>query len=658
MPHFFRRAFPLIALALLLAALAWAMSFGTLPPADFTFHNGDEAETIDPALATGQPENRIINGLFEGLLRNLPEPGWEQIAAAGRTVPLKAQAGISERYEISDDGKTYTFHIRRDAKWTDGTEMTAQDFAWSWMRMLHPETASRYAYQLHYVVGAKAYNLAEVEPGGRVEVELSNRPPQPNPLQPFPRGEILRGVLQSIHRPPEPALPESASDKQKEDANAEWKAVWLYCVQHSGHERWFSKQPDAAKMVLAALRPSAPQQIAGRIEKCLHVLPDFEATVGVRAENPHKLVVTLKHRTPYFQELVAFYPLYAVNRACVEKHGSPDWTRPENIVTNGAFKLQFRRIRDRIRVVKNPDYWDAQGVQLESVDYLAMKSETTGLNMYLNGQIDWAPYVPQSTIPILSDPQGEFTGQYYSAPMLTVYFYRINVTRPELQDKRVRQALNLAINKQVICDLMTRAGEVPATALVPPGIAGYESPPGPGYNVERARQLLADAGYAGGRGLPTIEILYNDLDAHRTIAETIQQMWRNDLGVAAELRGLEWGVYLNSQHNLDYEVSRAGWIADYADPNTFLDLFVTGGENNQTGWSKPRYDELIQQAAQEPDAARRMQILRDAEAILLDEQPIIPIYFYVSKHLVQRHVKGFFSTVNDEHPLKLLRIEK
>jgi oligopeptide transport system substrate-binding protein len=655
MPHFFRRAFPLIALAGLLAALAWAMSFGTLPPADFTFHNGDEAETIDPARATGQPENRIINGLFDGLLRKMPPANWESLAGREKNVPLTPQPALAERFELSPDGKTYTFHMRRGAKWTDGAPVTAEDFAWSWMRMLHPETGSRYAYQLHYVAGAKAYNLALVEPGGRVEIELPDRR---DPIQPFPRGTIVRGIATAIHKPPAPQPKPSATDEEKADAEIEWKKTWIFVVDAAGAQRWFAKEPAAARRALALITPSLDPAAAQRIERCLHVLPDFEATVGIKAEAPDRLVVTLASPASYFTDLVAYYPLYAVQRACVEKHGTPDWTRAENIVTSGAFRLQFRRIRDRLRVVKNPHYWDAGNVHLNSVDYLAMKSETTGLNMYLNGQIDWAPYVPLSTIPILKDPEGPFADQYHSAPILTVYFYRVNVTRPELADKRVRQALNLAIDKRLICELVTGAGEVPAATYVPPGLAGYESARGRGYDRKAARQLLEDAGYPGGRGLPAIEILYNDLDAHRTIAEAIQQMWRSDLGVAVELRGLEWGVYLQSQHKLDYEISRAGWIADYPDPNTFLDLFVTGGENNQTGWSNAQYDELIRNAATEPDPQRRMEILRQAEEILLDELPIIPMYFYVSKHLVRTRVKGFFNTVQDEHPLQLLRIEK
>jgi oligopeptide transport system substrate-binding protein len=337
----------------------------------------------------------------------------------------------------------------------------------------------------------------------------------------------------------------------------------------------------------------------------------------------------------------------------VETHGTPNWTRPENIVTNGAFTLQFRRIRDRIRMVRNERYWDKDRVKLNVVDALAIKGETTSLNMYLNGQIDWSTQLPVSTIPKLRE---DFADQFRYGPELTAYFYRLNVTRPELKDPRVRRALAMAIDKAAITERVTRAGETPATNLCPPGMTGYTPPAGAKFDPAGAKKLLAEAGFPDGRGLPTIEILYNDLDAHRTIAETIQQMWKENLGISTELRGLEWGVYLDSTHKLDYDVARAGWIADYSDPYTFLDMFQTGNENNQTGWSNKRYDALIALAAAEPDAVKRMSHLHEAETILLDEQPIIPIYFRVSKNLVNKRVKGFFNNVQDEHPLKWIEV--
>ncbi|MCI0358403.1 MAG: peptide ABC transporter substrate-binding protein [Planctomycetaceae bacterium] len=649
MPHFLRRAFPVLAVGLLAAALAWAVSFGTLPPADFSFDNGTDVETIDPAMSTGQPENRVINGMFEGLLRNMPEPGWEKKYAPNDNVPMTAMPAMAESYTVSDDGRVYTFTMRPTARWSNEDPVTAEHFRWSWRRTLHPETGSKYAYQLHYIVGAKEYNQAIVKEGDSVEVELADRRDE---FQPFPSGTIVCGRLVSLHKPPEPVIPQGTDDDRKSRIMSDWKRKWVYVAEIGGARRCFAKNPTGARQAARTMSPAPPPLY--KLEACMQVLMDFDETVGVKAEG-NKLIVTLSSRTPFFTDLVAFYPLYPVHPPTIEAFGSPNWTRAENIVSNGPFKLQFRRIRDRIRMVKNEHYWDAENVKLYVIDALAVKGATTSLNMFLDGQVDWSTQMPVSTIPTLKQ---DYAQQFRFGPELTTYFYRINITRSELSDKRVRRALAMAINKKSICENVSRAGESPATSLCPPGMAGYVGPPGAGYDVAQAQRLLAEAGYPGGRGLPTIEILYNTDDAHRTIAETIQQMWKENLGVDAELRGLEWGVYLDSQHTLDYDTCRAGWVADYSDPNTFLDMFVTGGDNNQTGWSNARYDELIRQAASESDAARRMSLFHEAETILLDEQPIIPIYFRVSKHLVQQHVKGFFNSVMDEHPLKLIEIVK
>jgi oligopeptide transport system substrate-binding protein len=346
-----------------------------------------------------------------------------------------------------------------------------------------------------------------------------------------------------------------------------------------------------------------------------------------------------------------------VNRACVEKYGVPNWTKPENIVSNGAYTLESRRIRDRIRLVKNPDYWNAENVQIETIDALAVNSLTTALNMYVTGQVDWIIKFPNKLVPIIESHDKLSDDYNNNAPMFTTYFYRINVTRPPGDNKLVRQALNLALNKREICQAITRGGEVPARSLVPP-IAGYEAPLCDDYDVGRARELLAEAGYPGGRGMPPVEIMFNTAESHRTIAEKIQSDWKTNLGIDVELKQQEWGVYLASVRALDYWIVRAGWIADYADPNTFLDMFVTGGENNQTGWANEQYDELIARAAEQVDLVERAKTLAAAEAILMDELPIIPIYFYVSTNLVRPYVKNFYANAQDIHPLPTLRVDQ
>jgi oligopeptide transport system substrate-binding protein len=617
-----RNLYAAFMVVLFATAVVWAMMRGRLPPADFTFVNGTEIKSIDPAITTGVPDGRIIGALFEGLYRQHPDT-------------LEPLPALAERYELSEDKKTYTFYIRRGCKWSDGTSLDAHDVAWSWMRFAHPETASQYAYQLtSYVELTEQYNSATVNVGDPVEVELADRPDHPaGKRQLFPRGTIVLGVLRGIDKPPEPRFADGIDEKKKIDKIAEWKRQWVYTVEVDGKQRKFSKDKlDGA-------------------EQCEYVLLDFNKC-GITVVDDHTLKVRLKNPTPYFLQLMSFYPLYPVNRACIEKYGVPNWTKPGNMVVSGGYKIEFRRIRDRIRLVKNPNYWNADSVQLETIDALAVNSSTTGLNMYLTGAADWITDVPAAVIPDLKDDP-----QYSSSPMLTTEFYRLNVTRPPLTDRRVRLALNMAINKTEIVERITRAGQVPARSLVPP-IHGYTDALCPPYDVERAKELLAEAGFPGGKGLPPVEILYNTLDDHRTLAEKIMSDWKQ-IGVDVELKNQEWGVYLDAQRSMQYTVARAGWVADYADPNTFLDMFVTDGPNNETGWSNARYDEIILKLApEELNREKRMELLHEAEQILMDDQVIIPIYFKVSKNMVRPEVRGFHANVLDQHPLVFLSIER
>ena len=222
----------------------------------------------------------------------------------------------------------------------------------------------------------------------------------------------------------------------------------------------------------------------------------------------------------------------------------------------------------------------------------------------------------------------------------------------------IRQALNQAINKREICEKVLQAGQQPARSMVPPGLAGYELAECGEYDVENARRLLAEAGYPGGSGLPLIEVLYNSSQAHQQIAETIGEYWQRNLGVKVRLRSLEWGSFLSTTQKLEYQIARAGWIGDYPDPNTFLDLFISGGPQNETGWSSKDYDRLIEAAQNEENPRQRLQLLHDAEAILMDELPIIPIYSYVSVNLVNPRIKGFYSNAQDLHPLTDIYIDE
>lgn len=536
--RFSRQALPLLLLAGVFAAAVYATRGARLEPADFVFNNGTELQTLDPATVTGVPEGRAIRMVYEGLLVSHPET-------------LEPLPGMAETWEVSEDGLTYTFHLRKNAKWTDGSLVTADDFLFSLERFLNPKTAAQYAYMLWYVKGAKAYTT-EVENGG-------------------------------------------------------------------------------------------PKN-------------DFD-TVGIKKLDEFTLQFQLDAKCPFFLELMAFYPMFPVSHRGIEavKETNPDdwekeWLRPDRIVGNGPYVVEFRRVNDRIRFKKNPYYWDADNVAFETVDMLAVESYTTSLNMYLTGECHWIDVPPANVIQELR-PREDFN----PIPYLGTYFYRVNVKRAPMDDARVRRALSLAIPRQDIVDSITKAGQVPAYSLVPPGIPGFpmtEMRHAATYeeDLEEARQLIIDAGYGpGGKEFPTIEVHYNTSDAHRDIAEVIADAWAKNLGIRAKLSNQEWKVYLDTQSSLDYDVSRSAWIGDYADPNTFIDLFLSGGDNNKTGWSNAEYDELVQRANVTSDATERFALMAQAEAVLLEEQPILPVYYYVTQTTYSPRLGGYFPNVKDEH---------
>jgi oligopeptide transport system substrate-binding protein len=502
---------------------------GAAHRADLVFLNGAEPETIDPAIITGQPESRIANALFEGLT---------SLDAAAEVKP-----GVAERWEISPDGRVYTFHLRRDARWSNGDAVTARDFVASWRRTLAPETASEYAYQLYYVKNGSAFNDGK--------------------------------------------------------------------------------------------------------------LKDF-SQVGVRALDDFTLEVALENPTPFFIDLCAFATLLPVHMPTVERFGD-DWIKPGKIVSNGPYALADWRINDRIRLEKNPQYWNRDRVAMRTIDVLPAAKANTALNFYASGLADLM--MDKGLVPpaLLSDLRKR--ADFHSAPFLGTYFLRFNCTRPPFNDPRVRKAFTLAIDKQSLVEKITRAGELPALSLVPPGTAGYQPPPGLTRDIELARKLLAEAGFPGGRNFPLVTYLYSEGELNEAIAVELQSMWRNALGLdksQVQLQRQEWKVYLSSMSRLDYDICRASWVGDYRDPNTFMDMFVTDGGNNRTGWSNKSYDRAIADAAREVDREKRFDIFRRAEKLLVvDEAPICPLFFYVGIQFYDgTKLGGIQANLLDEHPLK------
>lgn len=626
---FGRKLFPILLVAFLLVATYYAVSFDERPPADFTFINGTEIQSIDPAIVTGQPEGRIIRSIYEGLVNWHPED-------------LRPIPGVAYKWDVSNDKKVITFHLRDNARWSDGSPVTAHDFVYSYRRFLDPVLAAEYSSQLFYVTGAEKYNRGEVDIGDAVEVELPERAAG---APEFARGEVVRGILREFREEIVDDELDSKGESTLDEKEKARRTVRLVTVEVDGTPRRFKSGREEYR----------DREQFAEYEPATQIMLDF-AEVGVKALDEHTLEFTLRNPVPYFVSLTGFYPLYPVHQKSIERWGYPAWTKPENLVSNGAFLLESREIRDRIRLVKNPKYWDADNVKINTIDALAVESSITGLNMYENKQVDWVATVPTAIVPELIKQKRP---DFHATPYLTIAFFRFNVTREPLDDPRVRRALTLAVNRKQIVEKVTRGGQVPATSFVPPGIEGYESPDCCEYDPEEARRLLAEAGYPGGEGFPKLTFLYNTSEDLKKIAEAIQYQWLDTLGIRVELINQEWSAFQERVRGLKYDIARAGWIGDYVDPNTFLGMFTTGDGNNQTGWSNSEFDDLIKnRVPAAADRETRMKLLRRAEEILLDELPVLPLYYGVSTSMVRPYVKNFHENILDVHPLKDIQVDQ
>ena len=378
-------------------------------------------------------------------------------------------------------------------------------------------------------------------------------------------------------------------------------------------------------------------------------ITDFEQ-VGVKALDDLTLQITLKNPTPYFLQLLDHYSMYPVHQATIEKFGRADergtrWTYQGNFVGNGPFKLKTWEINRAIEVERNTFFHGNDEVKLNGIVFYPTENVTTEERMFRAEQLHYTNDVPIDKVQTYRDANDP---ALKVVPYLGTYYYRINVREPHLQDKRVRRALGMTIDREQLTEHVLKAGQIPAYAMTPPNTRGYYPPVSLSFDPEAARQLLADAGYPNGEGFPVTEILYNTNEGHRKMAVAIQQMWREHLNIEVTLLNQEWKVYLDSESSGDYQISRAGWIGDYVDPNNFLDMFLCDGGNNRTGWCNEEYDRLILEVA--PTAKtheERLAVFTQAETMLMDDLPVLPIYTYTTKHLVHPSLKNLANNIMD-----------
>jgi len=499
------------------------------------YGNGAEPQGLDPHVVTGVPENHLIRALFEGL-------------AVKNPITLEPEPGVAERWTFNEDRSVITFYLNPNAKWSNGEQVTADDFVWSWNRALHPETGNLYAYMLYPVKNAEAYAKGDVN-------EFSE--------------------------------------------------------------------------------------------------------VGVKALDETTLQVTLNAPTPYFIQLMDHYSTFAVHPETLLKFGKmtdrfTPWTRVGNIVSNGAFVLEDWALNRHIKMIKNQEYWDKDNVSLNGVVFYPTENGVSEERMFRVEQLHRTEGVPLDKVPVYrAIPESP----YMQDPYLGTYYYLVNTDRPPVDDVRVRQALSISLDREQLARTVMQEVVIPAYSITPPGTLGYQPPKLFDFDPEKARQLLAEAGYPNGEGWPGLDIIYNTNEAHRKIAVAVQQMWKKYLNVDITISNQEWKVYLNAVSQRDFQVARRGWIGDYVDPNNFLDLFITDGGNNNTGFANDYYDEMILQLApRAPTEEERFAIFHEAETLLMQQMPIIPIYTYATRHLVHPSVEGMSANLMDSLNLKYVKL--
>lgn len=430
--------------------------------------------------------------------------------------------------------------------------------------------------------------------------------------------------------------------------------------------RWSNGDPvtaqDFANSVQRVLEPRSGAVNA----RFMHVLrgaraynageTDSFASVGVEVIDAHTLRFLLEAPYRHFLPLLTHWIWLPVHLPSIREVGDPysretNWTTPEHLVGNGPYRLTEVQPEQRIAVEKNPFYRDADNVVLRAIDYRNYSVDTEE-RAFRGGQVHITDALPIGRLKMYREERPE---ALRVTPSYAVYFYRINVTRPPFDDPRVRRALSAAINRETLTRYLLSGAQTPARSFTPPGPAGYHPPELVADDADEARHLLAEAGFPKGKGWAGAELLFNTSESHQSIAEAIQAMWQTELGITVQLANQENGVFLSNRQQLNYDISRASWFADYLDPLSFLMTMTTDNPDNQTGWSNADYDRLVAAATVEAEAGRRLEDFREAESILLNEAPIIPIYVYSTVRLVDERVEGWIDNPLDVHPPQLLR---
>jgi oligopeptide transport system substrate-binding protein len=388
-------------------------------------------------------------------------------------------------------------------------------------------------------------------------------------------------------------------------------------------------------------------------------ITDF-SIVGAKALDATTLQLKLERPTPYLPAIASHTTWLPVHQAVVEKYGRMDekgtkWTLPGNLVGNGAFTLQEWIPNARISVAKNPMYWDAANTRLNRIEFFPFeRPDTEDLN-YRSGQLHATYDLPISKVGVY---RSHNPVDMRVDPVLSTFYLFINTTRPPFDNMKLRQALNHALDRETLARDVTKGIYPAARSLTPPNCGGYTARAQVTDNFDLARRLLAEAGYPGGKGLPSIEVICYNTEVPLRMMEAIQAVWLRELGVHITIAQLEQKVLFQNQQDKNYSIAFSGWIADYPDPVTFLGTMVTGGGNNWAGWSNKDFDRLIDEASSTADNARRLEMFQKAEAIMLDEASVVPLYYRSQLYAISPSVHGWTTTVVGFHDWNRIWLEK
>ena len=609
----------------------------TVPPERniVRYVNGDEPESLDPAVSSGQPEARIYLALHEGLVEYDP-----------RTLaPIPA---LAERWDSNNDSSEFVFHLRKNARWSNGDPITAGDFVYSVRRALSPELASRSAYLAYYIKYSQAYN----------EGAVFVKDPQTNQflLEKDLAADGQEGTLALSQKSLQPG------ESEYQATNAEAKPpvdTPFHLLMHSP-ARMTLPGSEKARAKLLAANSKLQAVVAGK-----ELIPVKAEDIGVEAVDDYTVRISLSQPAPYFIGLLAYQLFRVTPRKVIEQY-KDQWTDPTHIVTSGAFKVKSWLPYSKLVVERNPMYWDAANVRLEEIEFYPSNDNPTSMNLYKVGAADAVlnHTVPNAWLDVVRPKK-----DYMDGAEAAITYILMNVTKPPMNDLRVRRAFNMAIDK--VNYSKARIVTKPLVAFTPEGIfSGYPQPKGDGYDPEQARKLLAEAGYpvtnkpGGGyecKAFPSdqVEFIFNTVSSNKTMAEFMQAQWKQTLGITVPLRSMEFKTYMNARSKLEYKGFALGiWGADYMDPYTFLGLFSTAGGDNGSGWFDQQYVALLDEANRTVDKQKRYELLAKAEKYLLDNQPIIPIETPSVNWMKKPYVKGLYPNAGSLFPWKFVYIER